>query len=274
MLTDKTSYFSKNNPIGIFDSGVGGLTVVKEVMTLLPKENIVYFGDTARVPYGSKSKEIITKYSIQIMNFMMTQKVKSVIIACGTVSSNSYNQLKNTFDLHIIEVVEPGVNLCLATPNLKSVGVIGTEMTISSKAHETFIKQKNKEVKVYSKACPLFVPLAEEGWTNNQVARLTVKTYLSELIEQNIDALILGCTHYPLLKECIQKEVGTTIVINPAEAAAKNMKQYLLENDLLNDNENPQHNFFVSDNTEKFNKICEMVLGKKYKAEMVNVSKD
>ncbi|GHU51618.1 glutamate racemase [Clostridia bacterium] len=259
-------------PIGIFDSGVGGLTVVSEFLKILPAEEIIYFGDTARVPYGSKSKEIVTKYSTQIMNFLTEKNVKSVVIACNTVSSNSYAELAAKFELPIIEVVSAGANECVRTTKNNRVGVIGTERTIKSGAYEKYINEINPDISVYSKACPLFVPLAEEGWVNNSVSAITAEIYLQELIDKDIDALVLGCTHYPLLLNQINKVCGSVSVINPAQATALKMKSLLDEKQLCRSgNVAPAHSFFVSDNTGKFGKICNLVLPRKYDAKLVDI---
>lgn len=261
-------------PIGIFDSGVGGLTVIKEVMKILPNENTVYFGDTARVPYGSKSKEIVNKFSSQIIRFLISKDVKAIIIACNTVSSNCYNDLKREFDIPMIEVVGPGVESCIKTTKNNIVGVIGTEATIRSSAYEKGIKNAQKSIKVYSKACPLFVPLAEEGWTNNDISKMTAEIYLKELIDKGIDSIILGCTHYPLLKRCIGSVVGENVkIVNPAAATAKKMKKYLDEKNMLNDEQNAEHTFFVSDNNKKFTDICKTVLKTSYEAEKIDIEK-
>ncbi|MDR2903803.1 MAG: glutamate racemase [Clostridiales bacterium] len=267
----KTSH-EKESAIGIFDSGVGGLTVVNEVIKALPDENIIYFGDTARVPYGSKSKETVTKFSKQIVRFLLSKNVKTVIIACNTASSSSYEALADAFDVPFIEVVRPGVSLCLAQPGVKKVGVIGTERTVTSGAYERYLKQKRPDIAVFSKACPLFVPLAEEGWTDNAVADRTAEIYLRELVEKEIDALILGCTHYPLLKNCIQKAIGDCRIINPAEAAAQDIRRFLSDAGLLNLSEKPPvHAFYASDNTSKFDAVCRLVLGKPCSAEIVDI---
>lgn len=264
-----------NRPIGIFDSGVGGLTVVKQVIKVLPNEETIYFGDTARVPYGSKTKETVTKFSSQIIRFLKTKNVKAIIIACNTVSSNCYDELKAEFsDIPIIEVVTPGVESCISTTKNKRVGLIATLATVNSGAYEKKIKAINSEIEVYSKACPLFVPLAEEGWTDNEVAKLTVKKYLQELIDRDIDTIILGCTHYPLLKNCIAQIVGEGVtIVDPAKATAIKMKQYLEKNDMLNEGVQNKHTFFESDNDIKFEDICELVLKKHYKAVTVDIEK-
>lgn len=265
-----------NRPIGIFDSGVGGLTVVKQVMKVLPYEETIYFGDTARVPYGSKSKETVTKFSEQIIRFLLTKNVKAIIIACNTVSSNCYEQLIKTFpDIPILEVVTPGVESCVAVTKNKRVGIIGTFATVNSGAYELGLKQRLPDIRVFTKACPLFVPLAEEGWTDNEIAKLTVKTYLQELIDKDIDSIVLGCTHYPILKRCISQVVGEKVtIVDPAKATAIKMQQFLECNDMLTDaTTTDKHTFFVSDNNQQFDSLCLKVLKQSYKAEKIDIEK-
>lgn len=264
-----------NRPIGIFDSGVGGLTVVKEVMRTLPNENIIYFGDTARVPYGSKSKETVTKFSAQIIRFLKEKNVKAVIIACNTVSSNCYEELTNQFpEVPIIEVVGPGVLSCLSATKNNRVGVIGTEATVNSGSYEKRLKNANPEIRVFSKACPLFVPIAEEGWTDNEVAKLTAEIYLKELIEEKIDSLLLGCTHYPLLIKCLGDIVGENVkIVNPAKATAMKMRDFLEKNSMQNETPSKEYNFFVSDNNAKFESVCSVVLKKSFKAVKIDIEK-
>ena len=263
---------TNQSPIGVFDSGIGGLTVVQELMQEMPNEEIVYFGDTARVPYGAKTKETVTRYSMQIMNFLSTKKVKAVIIACGTVSSNSYDELKAAFSVPLFEMVSSGVSACLAATKNGRIGVIATEATIKSGKYEQLIMQANTQTKVYTKACPLFVPLAEEGWTDNKVAELTAQIYLSELKQKQIDALILACTHYPLLSNQIQKAIGKVTLINPAVEAAKNVRLFLEQSNLARTSTTPpNHNFYISDNTEKFNRLSQRILPKEFTAKLVNL---
>lgn len=262
-----------NRPIGVFDSGVGGLTVVKQVIKALPNENIIYFGDTARVPYGSKTKETVTKFSSQIIRFLLTKNVKAVIIACNTVSSNSYEKLISEFSVPIMEVVTPGAESCLKATKNKTVGIIGTPATIKSGAYERKLKEKDPDIIVYSKACPLFVPLAEEGWTDNYIAFETAKIYLKELVDKNIDSIVLGCTHYPLLKKCIGKVVGEKVkIVDPAFETAKKTALYLKEHNMLAKNDG-RTCFYVSDNTEAFSFMCNAVL-KRYDApEKIEIEK-
>ncbi len=264
-----------NRPIGVFDSGVGGLTVVKQIVKLLPEESLVYFGDTARVPYGSKSKETIVKFSKQIIRFLKTKNVKAVVIACNTVSSNCYEDLSEEFpDLPITEVVTPGVESCIAATRNKIVGLIGTYGTVSSGAYERRLKAADPEIKVYKKACPLFVPLAEEGWANNEVARLTAGIYLKELMDKNVDSIILGCTHYPILKKCIGNIVGENVtIVDPAKATAMKLKKYLEENNMLNaGDKEAQRLFYVSDRSH-FEQICSRVLHEDHTVEKIDIEK-
>lgn len=262
-------------PIGVFDSGVGGLTVAKQIIKLLPNEDLIYFGDTARVPYGSKSKETVTKFSEQIIRFLKTKDVKVVVIACNTVSSNCYEDLTAAFpDLPIIEVVTPGVESCLATTKNKRVGLIGTQGTVTSGAYERRLKNADKDMKVFKKACPLFVPLAEEGWVNNEVAKLTAEAYLKELVDNGIDSIILGCTHYPILKECIGETVGDSVtIVDPAKATAVKLNEYLKEHNMKSDETKGNHTFYVSDNNSQFDNLCKRVLKETCSAEQIDIEK-
>jgi glutamate racemase len=265
-----------NRPVGIFDSGVGGLTVVKEVMEQLPNEQIIYFGDTARVPYGSKSKETITKYSRQIIKFLLEKNVKAVIIACGTASSNSLKTMRREFEaLPIKGVVQPGAAVAVHTTQNKRIGIIGTEGTVRSGAYKKLIQEQNPDIQVYSKACPLFVPLAEEGWVTGNIAKQTAQIYLKELLEEGIDTLVLGCTHYPLLTNCIQEVVGDNVkLVNPATETAAELKQLLEENDTLRvDACSPIHEFYVSDNSTKFDQLALSVLQKPYLAQKIDIDR-
>ncbi|MEG0906734.1 MAG: glutamate racemase [Cellulosilyticaceae bacterium] len=250
-----------NRPIGIFDSGVGGLTVVKDVMKQLPNESIVYFGDTARVPYGSKSKGTVTKFSAQIIRFLIKQDVKAIIIACNTVNSNCIEELRAQFpDIPISGVVEPGVAMALRTTKNKRIGVIGTEATINSGRYPELLKSANKELEVFGKACPVFVPLVEDGWAEHHVTQEVASVYLAELLEQKIDSLILGCTHYPMLTSTIQKVVGAEVtLLNPANEAAHQMGEFLREHALCSE-VLPTYKFYVSDHAERVKSVAKMFL--------------
>ena len=219
---------NNENPIGIFDSGVGGLTVAREIMRNIPNERIVYFGDTARVPYGSKSKNTILKYSRQIIRFLRTQDVKAIVVACNTASAYALEEIRQELDIPIIGVVKPGAKVaCQATRN-KRIGVIGTEATVNSQVYTTFIQKQNKDIQVVGKARPLFVPLVEEGLLKDPVTVEIAGRYLGELLEKDIDTLIMGCTHYPLIRSTIRQIVGEKVtLVNPAYETAKELEALL-----------------------------------------------
>lgn len=254
-----------NRPIGVFDSGVGGLTVVKEIMKQLPSESIVYFGDTARVPYGTKSAATVTKYSMQDIRFLLTHDIKAIVIACNTASALSLDAVKNEFDIPIIGVVRPGAISAVAGTVNKKVGIIGTQATISSKAYEKCIKSMDNEIETFNMACSLFVPLVEEGWFDNEIAYKIAQEYLGTLKDKDIDTLILGCTHYPLLMKIIGKIIGEKVkLINPAFETAKQLKEMLSEKGMLRDqSREPEYNYYLSDVGTKFSKIANYCLGKR-----------
>jgi glutamate racemase len=262
-------------PIGVFDSGVGGLTVVKQIMKVMPHENIVYFGDTARVPYGTKSKEAVTKYSKQNVRFLLSKGVKAIIVACNTASSNSMDAMREAFDVPIFGVVVPGVEEAVQATKNKKIGVIGTAGTVRSGAYEKLILEKDSEMQVFTKACPLFVPLAEEGWTDNEVSRQAAKRYLDELVEKGIDSLVLGCTHYPLLKRCIGTTVGEDIkLVDPAKATAIRVMNFLGERNQLNQEEaEGKKQFYLSDSTDMFQFVCEKALKFPYQPEIIDIER-
>jgi glutamate racemase len=262
-------------PIGVFDSGVGGLTVVKQIMKVMPHENIVYFGDTARVPYGTKSKEAVTKYSKQNVRFLLSKGVKAIIVACNTASSNSMDAMREAFDVPIFGVVVPGVEEAVQATKNKKIGVIGTAGTVRSGAYEKLILEKDSEMQVFTKACPLFVPLAEEGWTDNEVSKQAAKRYLDELVEKGIDSLVLGCTHYPLLKRCIGTTVGDDIkLVDPAKATAIRVMNFLGERNQLNQEEaEGKKQFYLSDSTDMFQFVCEKALKFPYKPEIIDIER-
>jgi len=250
-----------NRKIGVFDSGLGGLTVVREMQKLMPEESVVYFGDIARLPYGSKSKETITEFSHQIMRFLLKHDVKAVIIACGTASANALEDLQKTYDLPITGVVEPGAREAARTTKNGRIGITGTEATIRSGAYDRLLKGLDPQIEVHSKACPLFVPLVEEGWFKDEITRSVVQRYLAELKTQQVDTLVLGCTHYPLLKRLIGEEIGEEVIlVNPSSSVVKEMKEYLLRHDMQSDAEQGEYEFYVSDSTEKFRQFGQQVL--------------
>ncbi|MCB0742367.1 MAG: glutamate racemase [Ignavibacteriae bacterium] len=255
---------NKSNPIGIFDSGIGGLTVVKSVNTFLPSESIIYFGDTARVPYGSKSNSTIIEYALQDANFLAKKNVKLIIVACNTASAVALDELKKIYELPIIGMINPGAKAAINETKNKIIGVIGTETTISNKAYSKAIKNIDAEIKVVEKACPLFVPLAEEGLIDHPATKLIAEEYLKELRNENIDTLILGCTHYPILKEVIQEVIGKNVkLIDSGSAASTEVDEYLMGRGIKNYQHNiGKYEYYVSDVPKKFNEIAKRFLGK------------
>jgi len=255
---------NKTNPIGVFDSGIGGLTVVKSVNMFLPSESIIYFGDTARVPYGSKSNSTIIEYSIQDAQFLAKKNVKLIIVACNTASSVALDELRNKFDVPIIGMITPGAKAAIKGTKNKKIGVIGTETTISNKAYSKAIKNIDAKIEVFEKACPLFVPLAEEGWTHHAATKLIAEEYLLELKKAKIDTLILGCTHYPILKDVIQEVIGKNVkLIDSGSAACTEVNEYLEGRGIKNyQHKIGKHEYYVSDVPKKFNEIANRFLGK------------
>ncbi len=250
--------------IGIFDSGVGGLTVAKEIIRQLPNENIVYFGDTARVPYGIKSPRTVIRFSIENILFLLKQDVKLICVACNTASSLALPLIKNHFRAPIVGVITPGVREAVYASQNKRIGVIGTKGTIKSRTYETEIKQFAPEAKVTAVACPLFVPFVEEGWLDGEVVLSVAKTYLKPLREAGVDTVILGCTHYPLLKPVIQEVLGRNVIlIDSAKQVAAEIKKILASEDMLNRGKGAKHKFYVSDNPEWFSYLAQRFLGKK-----------
>jgi glutamate racemase len=252
--------------IGVFDSGVGGLTVVKELISQLPKENIVYFGDTARVPYGIKSKETVIRFSIENILFLLQQDVKLICVACNTASSFALPVIKNYFRAPIIGVISPGAREAVYASKNKRIGVIGTKGTIKSRTYETEIRQLDPSVKVFAVSCPLFVPFVEEGCLSGEVVTSVAKRYLAPFKKAGVDTIILGCTHYPLLKPLIQQVVGKDVtLIDSAKQVACEVKKILVSEDLLNRGKGGKSSFYVSDNPEWFSSLAERFLGRKPK---------
>jgi glutamate racemase len=251
------------NPIGIFDSGIGGLTVVKQLMRLLPNEQIVYFGDTARIPYGTKSKRLIEQYALEDARFLLQYDVKAMVVACNTASSLAMDVLDKELDIPVIGVVVPGAQTAATLTQNQKVGVIGTLATINSGSYSKEINRLNRNISVSGQPCPLLVPLVEEGWLDDYVTILTLKKYLNNLIAEKIDTLILGCTHYPLLEKTIQSVMGPDVqLIDSGKETAKEVKSLLIKNGILNNSGRVQENkFFVSDIPAKFEEIGSRFLG-------------
>ena len=250
-------------PIGVFDSGIGGLTVVKALVQELPSESIVYFGDTARVPYGTKSKSTIVKFSLENVEFLLRYGVKCIVIACNTSSSWALPTLRKYFKVPIVGVIRPGALAAVRKTKNKRIGVIGTSATIHSRAYEMAIHRLDPTIAVFSQHCPLFVPLVEEGWLNGDISRQIAAKYLAPLTQQRIDTLILGCTHYPLLASTLQQVLGPRVaLVDSAEQTAAEVRGVLLGADTLCDGRvKPRHRFFVTDEPAQFDRIGHRFLG-------------
>jgi glutamate racemase len=252
------------HPIGVFDSGIGGLTVVRALMQRLPFENIIYFGDTARVPYGVKSVETITEYGSQMARFLLKQDVKLLIIACNTIASVAQEHIQELSPVPVIGVIDAGARMAVAETRSKNVGVIGTPATINSNAYARAIHRYDPHVRIFSQACPLFVPLVEEGWLDHPVTRMTAQEYLKPVIAEHVDTLVLGCTHYPLLKPLLEDILGENIkLIDSAQAMAVITANLLAEEGLANPVRlPPQYTFYVTDMPYRFQTIGERFLGR------------
>ena len=254
--------------IGFFDSGVGGLTVVKEIKKLLPDIPIVYFGDTARLPYGNKSPETIQRYSVEIVEFLKSRGCATIVIACNSASALAADCLREKYpDLEIYDVVSSGAQAAVETTRIKKIGVIGTSATISSEVYKKKISEIDPKVEVFTKACPLFVPLVEENWINRPETKKIARTYLRELKLNKVDTLLLGCTHYPLLQKIISGVMGQrTKVIASGEKLAKELKK-----EFAGKQKKERDRFFVSDLTEHFEKLAEKILEKSIKIEKAEI---
>ncbi|NWF76327.1 MAG: glutamate racemase [Nitrospirae bacterium] len=253
----------KEKAIGVFDSGIGGLTVLKEIINELPHENTIYLGDTARVPYGIRSPETVTRYSFENTKFLFSKDVKLLVIACNTASSISLDAIQKNTSIPVIGVIEPGAKTAVKTTKNKKIGVIGTEATIRSQAYTKAIKHLDSTIDVFNLACPLFVPLAEEGWTEGKIALLIAQKYLGGLKDKGIDTLVLGCTHYPLLKNVIADVMGKGVTLIDSAIETSHEVHNILER--LNLKKEPQNaairEFYVTDSPEKFLKLGEQFLG-------------
>jgi len=251
-------------PIGIFDSGIGGLTVVKQLVKLLPEEQLIYFGDTARIPYGTKSKRLIEQYAAEDAAFLMQFDIKLLVVACNTASSLAMDVLRRQLDIPVVGVVQPGARAAVEKTTNKIIGVIGTSATINSGSYMREIAKIDSNVTVLGQPCPLLVPLVEEGWLDEDITILTLQKYFKDLLKQKIDTLILGCTHYPLLEKTIRQVVGPAVhLIDSGKETAKEVKRVLTENDLLNltGKKTDKNKYFVSDIPAKFEEIGSRFLG-------------
>jgi glutamate racemase len=251
--------------VGIFDSGVGGLTVLREITRVLPQEDTIYFGDTARVPYGTKSPETVTRYAREITAFLVRRDIKLLVVACNTASAVALPTLKRLFPIPVVGVIEPGAKRAVEVSRTGRIGVIGTAGTIRSSAYTRAIKRLNPTAEVLTKACPLFVPLAEEGWVDNQVAHLTAQNYLQELKDAGVDTLVLGCTHYPLLKPLIAGIMGAGVtLVDSAAETARTVAEILARKKCLRpDSEKGNHHYYVSDIPAGFIRVGSRFLGER-----------
>ncbi len=251
--------------IGIFDSGLGGLTVIRALMDSLPGYDMIYFGDTARTPYGTKSRETVIRYSIENTEFLLDKGAKAIVMACNTASSVATETIVNKYNVPVFEVITPAVDLSLKTSAKHRIGVIGTRATINSCVYEKKIVEKNNEARVFSTPCPLLVPLVEEGWMKKPETRMIIKKYLHPLKTKQIDTLILGCTHYPLLKKTIQGKIGRKVkIIDSSLAVAGSVKMYIEKHPEVCEKltVDGKTKFFVSDITEQFDKTAKAILRK------------
>jgi len=254
---------SNTAPIGVFDSGMGGLTVVREMMSQLPNESIIYFGDTARVPYGPKSPDTVLRYSREITAFLKGEGVKALVVACNTATAHALPALRREFDMPIVGVIEPGARAAAAATKTKRVGVIGTAGTIKSKAYEKEIRKILPDVEVTAQACALFVPLVEEGWLDSEVTRAVARNYLAPIVSAEVDTLVLGCTHYPLMKTVIGNVVGREVrLIDSAHETARQAGEILRAHGLENGTPNgARYRFIASDAPDTFLGLGERFLG-------------
>lgn len=265
---------NKNNPIGIFDSGLGGLTVAKSINTVLPNENLIYFGDTARLPYGSKSPETVIKFSLEITDFLLSNNVKIIVVACNTSSSYAVDEIQKKSNVPVVGVILPGVMKAVNTTKNKKIGVIGTTATINSNIYSNLIRKQNNDITVYSIPCPLFVPLVEEGWTDKIIVDLIINEYLNPLKIVGIDTLILGCTHYPILQKKISKYFEEKIsIIDSGKVTAEYVENILKESKFENNDTEPKGNlsFYVSDMPYKFSELGSRFFGREISAVRVDI---
>lgn len=252
-----------NRAIGVFDSGIGGLTVAREIFQLLPNESVYYFGDTARVPYGPKSPDTVRRYAREAAAFLLAQDIKLLVIACNTATAHAADTLASELPIPVLGVVEPGARTAAQTTRTGRIGVIGTTGTIKSGAYDLAVRRLVDGARVYAQPCPLFVPLIEEGWLDHEATRLTAKEYLEPLHEVDIDVLILGCTHYPLLAGVIQDTLGPQVaLVDSAHETAIEVRQLLQDRQLLRTAEQaPVHAFYASDSPMRFREVGRTFLG-------------
>lgn len=263
----------KNDPIGIFDSGIGGLTVVKEIMQALPNENLIYLGDTARVPYGTRDKDVITKFSLELTQFLLKKKVKMLVVACNTISATCLDKIEAISPVPVLGVIKPTVERAVGITKNKKIGVIGTRATVNSRVYENQTQALNNNIQTISQACPLFVPLAEEGLLTHPSTKLIAQEYLSKFKNNNIDTLILGCTHYPLLKIIIHETLGPDItLVDSAQPTAQELKKVLQKNNLLNTGNKPAITLYVTDAPERVYQTANLFFENKFPGTLEKVT--
>lgn len=249
-----------NRPIGVFDSGLGGLTVMKEIMRRMPQESIIYFGDTGRVPYGTRSSETIQKYTEQDIQFLLQFDIKAIVIACGTASSVAMEHVRAQFDLPIIGVVQPTAKMAAQQTRNKKIGILGTNGTIRSGAYQRLLAEIDGDIQVVTAACPLFVPIVENGYAESQIAHIAAEEYLQPMMQAGVDTIILGCTHYPLLKNVISAIMGNSVTLIDSGVPTSHYINNLLSEQGLLSSKQPQYRFYVSDEVENFTNLAGMFL--------------
>lgn len=261
-----------NRAIGIFDSGVGGLTVYKEIKETMPKENYIYIGDTQRFPYGNKSKESIIEISKSIVEYLVSRDVKIIVIACGTATSQALQELQRIYRVPIIGIIGPTIENKI-DENTKRIGIIATRGTIKSESWEEKILEKNPNIQIISKSTPLLAPMAEEGWTANEIAKYTIKEYMKEFKGKEIEKLILGCTHYPLFKKIIREELGNEVdIINTGEQTSIYLEKYIKEHKIENiGNQKPYELFYLTDTNGNFIEVAKQLLGREINVDKIEI---
>lgn len=261
----QATMMSERRPIGMFDSGIGGLTVLKAIIERMPNENVVYFGDTARLPYGSKSSETVTRFSEEIVGFLTTKNPKMIVVACNTASAYSLPRIESMVRIPVVGVIEPGASAAVRVTRNKKIGVIGTRATVQSGAYLEAVQSRDRQAKVFQKACPLLVPLVEEGWLDHPATRLVAQSYLKPLKEDGIDTLLLGCTHFPLLMPVIKKVMGDINYVDASRAVSAELREKLAKKSLLNPGGKGKISIYLTDLSQNFKEIGERFLGEPMK---------
>ncbi len=250
-------------PIGIFDSGLGGLTILKTLSRALPKEKLIYFGDTVNVPYGSKSKKAVTRFSLDIAKFLESQHVKLIIVACNTASALALTELQKKISVPVIGVIEPGAAQAARSTKNNRVAILATEATVHSQAYPRALQRLNKQIRTYQQACPVFVPLIEEGWIHGPAGKLIIADYLASAAKSGADTIILGCTHYPVIKHLIAKQVGKKVhLVDSAEVLTAEVKNLLTRTKQLNTNGRGSLKIYASDDPARFKRLAKNILGR------------